>query len=152
MPAIHYFPCTLSTSIKYTCKMSYCCVHQSPPSSPYYLLYSFIVDLAFTSGYISAILFCVFMKPEASKARYLLSPYVWLSSALSHQWKAQFTTSKTASIPPCLAATYQLRLIWAYFIYWESGGSKKMIRCKRRQWIAKLSIYLMKTYNATALQ
>lgn len=103
--------------------MSYCNVHQSPLS--YYLLYLFIVDLSFTPGNIPALLFCAFGKQEDSKAQYLISSSAWVPSVLSHQWEAQFMTPKTASMPLCLAAAYQLCLVWACFIYWESGGSRK---------------------------
>lgn len=46
------------------------------PSSPYYLLYLFIVDLSFTPGNIPAILFGAFGKQEDSEAQYLISPSV----------------------------------------------------------------------------
>lgn len=86
--------------------MSYCRVHQSLLTL---LLYLFIVGLAFTLGSISAFLFCTFVKQGASNAQYLIS--LCLSSLLSHPLKAQFTAPKQASIPPCLAPTYQLCLI-----------------------------------------
>lgn len=78
-------------------------------SSPYYLLYLFIVDLAFTPDSISALLFCTFVKQGTSNAQYLIS--LCLSSVLSHPLKAQFMTPKQASILPCLAPTYQLCLV-----------------------------------------
>lgn len=81
------------------------------PFSPYYLLYLFIVDLSFTPGNTSALLFCAFGKQEVSRAQYLISSSVCLPSVLSHQREAQFMTPKTASVPPCPAAAYQLCLV-----------------------------------------
>lgn len=69
------------------------------PSSPYYLLYLFIVDLSFTPGNIPALLFGAFGKQEDSKAQYLISPSVLTAFSAVTSVEGQLMTPKTSSIP-----------------------------------------------------
>lgn len=99
------------------------------PSSPYYLIYLFIAGLFFTPGNIAALL-CLWEARGLKSSVFDLFPCLSAFSALTSV-EAQFMTPKTASIPLCLAAAYQLWLLWTCFIY-QSQGEQEDDGCKER--------------------